>query len=232
MSLTLADETDYGNQLGAFRRFLVSHGKRLKDIALATRGEFLLEDLHGEAWLMAGEIRRLRGVQIDFLDPAFQDLLLAYLYKHCVDFRERKLRRALRLDKPRGEADGDDLPAWIESLQASELSDPVRELIEHEAAQAARPVPPWHYCEAAAYVHLRGRYGGSMQRLADFLRISPSWCYRRYDRAMYRSRCLSLDIGAAGRDPDFALKGWRHFKLCRAPDQLSLNFGAKDLCSS
>jgi hypothetical protein len=174
MSLPLAGESSYGDQLTAFRRFLVSHGQKLKGIALATRGEFQLEDLHGEAWLMAGEVQRLRGAQVDFLDPAFQNLLLAYLYKHCVDFRERKLRRALRLDKPRGEADGDDLPAWIESLQASELSDPVLELIEHEAAQAARPVPPWHYCEAAAYVHLLGRYDGSMQRLADFLRISPS----------------------------------------------------------
>ncbi len=124
MSLPLAGESSYGNQLAAFRRFLVSHGQKLKGIALATRGEFQLEDLHGEAWLMAGEIRRLRGVRIDFLDPAFQNLLLTYLYKHCVDFRERKLRRALRLDKPRWEADGDDLPAWIESLQASELSDP------------------------------------------------------------------------------------------------------------
>lgn len=231
MSPTIADESDYGNQLVAFRQFLASHGKKLKSIADATRGEFQLEDLHGEAWLMAGEIRRLRGVRIDFLDPGFQNLLLAYLYKHCVDFRERKLRRALRLDKPRGGADGDDLPAWIESLQASEFSDPVLELIEQEAAQVARPVPPWHYCEAAAYVHLRSRYNGSMQRLADFLRISSSWCYRRYDRAIYRSRCLSLELGAAGREPDSALKRWRHFKLRRIPDQLSLNFGAKDLCS-
>ncbi len=80
-------------------------------------------------------------------------------------------------------------------------------------------------------MHLLGRYDGSMQRLADFLRISPSWCYRRYDRAMHRGRCLSLDIGAAGRGPVSALKRWRHFKLRRAPDQLSLNFGAKDLCT-
>ena len=59
MSLTPVDESGYGNQLTAFRRFLLSHGKKLRDIALATRGEFQLEDLHGEAWLMAGEIRRL-----------------------------------------------------------------------------------------------------------------------------------------------------------------------------
>ncbi len=142
-----------------------------------------------------------------------------------------RIRGALRLDKPRGGADGDDLPALIESLRASEFSDPVLELIEQEAAQVARPMPPWHYCEAAAYVHLRSRYNGSMQRLADFLRISPSWCYRRYDRAMYRSRCLSLELGAAGREPDSALKRWRHFKLCRIPDRLPLNFGAKDLYS-
>src|SRR6185312_9865187 len=120
----LKDESDCESQLVAFRQFLVSHGKKLKHIARATRGEFQLEDLHGEAWLMAGEIRRLRGVRIDFLDPVFQNLLLAYLYKHCVDFRERKLRSALRLDRPRRETGGDDLPAWIESLQASELSDP------------------------------------------------------------------------------------------------------------
>lgn len=78
---------------------------------------------------------------------------------------------------------------------------------------------------------MRSHYEGSMQRLADFLHISPSWYYRRYNRAMYRSRCLSLDIGAAGREPDSALKQWRHFKLRRAPDQLSLNFGGNDLCS-
>lgn len=232
MSHTPADESDYEDQLEAFHQFLVTHEKKLKGIARATRGELQLEDLHSEAWLMAGEMRRLRGVRIDFLDPGFQDLLLRYLYKHCVDFRERKLRRALRLDKPRTQADGDDLPAWIESLQAPELSDPLLELIEQETAQTARPVPPWHHCEAAAYAHLRNRYDDNMQRLADFLRISLSWCYRRHDRAMHRSRCLSLDIGAAGREPDSALKRWRHFKLRRVPDQLPLNFGAKDLCSS
>lgn len=61
-----------------FRQFLASHEKKLKSIASATHGEFQLEDLHGEAWLMAGEIRRLRGVRINFLDPGFQNLLLAY----------------------------------------------------------------------------------------------------------------------------------------------------------
>ncbi len=156
MSLLPADESGYGHQLADFRRLLVSH------------------DLHGEAWLIAGEIQRRRGVRVDFLDPAFQSLL----------------------------------PAWIESLQASELCDPVLELIEPEAVHAARLTPSWHYCEAAAYVHLRGRCHGSMQRLADFLRISPSWCYRRHDRAMHRSRCLSLDIGAAGREPGSSLKRW------------------------
>lgn len=172
MCLATADESDDAAQPMAFRRFLASHRKRFESIARATRGEFQLEDLYGEAWLMAGEIRRLRGVQINFLDPAFQDLLLAYLYKYCVEFREQKLRHALRLDKSRGEVDGDDLPALIESIPASELSDPVLELIEHETEQAARSALPWHYCEAAAYVHLQGRCDRNMQRLADFLRIS------------------------------------------------------------
>lgn len=211
----------------AFGHFLLAQRKALRRIAGHTRKEHELADVENEAWLMAQQIHKNKGITIDFLDPVDQKLLIAHVYQHLVRYTETQVRHAVRLDHWSG-ADGDDSPhPLMNKLVSGEGFDPLAQLLrKEEAAQPADDINP-RASQAGAYVHLLRHFDNRMDDVASHLLISLSWCYRRCARARsFAERQQQLPTPAAPRNDAFFPETWRRFRQLRSPVQLPLNFSA------
>lgn len=197
----------------AFGFFASAHAADFRRIAGASRGEFSPEDVQQEAWMLALEIGQRRGRRLDLEDGDDADLLVRYLYNHCVKYAERVVRHAVRLDHAaRGDADRDD--HWLnDRLMADDGAHPLS-LIESAEDASPEPFGPDPYqSPAAGWVRLMQRFG-RMSDVAAFLMISASWCYTCCREAAREARTQwPLPHGLAVGDDDSALRPWRTFKL-------------------
>jgi hypothetical protein len=82
----------------AFEQFVIHKKKDLLRIARHTQGEYQYSDVMAEAWLLAYELQYKKFIARDFLNPAYQKLLLSHLYQHLVRYTELQVRHAIRLD--------------------------------------------------------------------------------------------------------------------------------------
>lgn len=169
---------------------------------------------------MAITMQQESGREIDFSDPLCIDKLLAYLYQHLVRYTETQVRHAIRLDYWNG-GDGDEQShPLLNKLSGAETDDPAVALdVDNKASGIVNP----HHSRAAAYVRLLELLGNDTARLADYLMISLSWCYRCCKRAretVTRQQQLPQTL-----EDDFMPRRWRRFKLSTAAPhaQMSLN---------
>lgn len=156
----------------AFLAFAQLKRAKLRSIAFRTCGEHTLEDVMGEAWLIADRIGRKRGFDVDFGNAHDQEIVLAWLFNELVRFADKQTRYAVRLDK---DWDQEDAGAAVEALSrfliAPEAFDPA---VAHELAQEQEgrmAVIKHSYSQAAAYLILLERFTWDMDDLADHLKV-------------------------------------------------------------
>jgi len=215
-----------GEDFEAFQRFVKAKRSRFKAIAWKTSNEHAPEDIENLAWIKAFEVAEKLGMSIDFDDPFFQDRVVAFLYSDLVDFSEKTVRKAVKLDQ---QIDGEDIavddqPA-MRKLAASDFCDPLQHLI---AAEEVREEPPEHEpyeSRAGAYLHLLRRFDNRMREVAQHLLISRSYCYFRYNEALAMVQ-QQLPLPGAGLATDSAKnpKSWRAFRQVRRWAQMELDF--------
>lgn len=208
----------------AFECFVTQRKKDLRRIARHTRGEHQLPDVINEAWVVAFDLAARRGTAIEFLSPAYQELLLSHLYQHLVRYTEQNVRRAVRLDHaPAGGDSEDSSHPLMHTLVSDGGRDPLAELIERETESRGDNEPDVHHSLASAYVCLLRHFDHRMRAVADHLLISVSHAYRR---------CAQARLWAVYQNPvpmptmeaRFLPGPWRPFQLRRAPIQLAFEF--------
>lgn len=209
----------------SFGRFLKQCAAALKRISRHSRGEFALDDVHSEAWVM-WRTMGANGRSLDLAVPQDQETLIARLYQQLVRYTELNVRNAVRLDHSPGDAD--EPHPLAHRLSAGEQHDPLVALLEAEQALGRNLAEPTAgESLAGAYLHLLRRFDNRMAEVAAHLLISVSYCYRRCAHA----RCLAafqqpLPPGALdARSASASVIGpWRRFRMMRVPVQLCFDF--------
>jgi hypothetical protein len=207
----------------AFQQFTIRRKKDLQRISRATRREYQFDDVVNEAWIMACDLQPSDGGPLDLSNADCQHLLLSHLYQHLVRYTEQKVRHAVRLDHaPKGsEHEGEAHPlAYL--LVSNDGRDVLGELVEQETDAALESSLVEHGSLAVAYVYLLRRFGNNMSAVADYLRISRSYAYRRCAKA----RWLAIQMRHIPTPPleNFMPGPWRSFRLRRPQVQLAFNF--------
>ncbi len=199
----------------ALNAFLSTKASALRRIASKTRGDLAFEDVKQEAWLVASDIGKRRGYDIDFADPQDAELVLAWLYKRHVQFAEKQSRNAVRIDKDwdDGESAGS---ALARLLTAPGHTDPVVQMVQLEEAEAYAVIARHSFSQAAAYVVLLTRFDWDAQALADDLLIAlPSLRLRMRLAGIKVKFQPSFFDGISQVDPSFAPTPARRYASMR-----------------
>ncbi|MDB5911199.1 MAG: hypothetical protein JWP34_5316 [Massilia sp.] len=164
-----------------FESFIAKMASGFRRMAYATKQEVTVQDLHSEAWIVASEISEKRGKEIDFSDPADQNLIMGYVYTKKVTRRDRYLSSAVRIDQ---EVEGEDgAPKLVAQLKAHSSSDPLKQLVRRENAMEAEAKLRASYSQAAAYFHTFTRFKHDRERVRLHLLISSLVLTRRMNVA-------------------------------------------------
>jgi hypothetical protein len=210
--------------LAAFQRFAHKNRSKFKQISSASGREHSVGDVENDSFVIAFEVAARDGREIDFDDPDFQERVITFLYQRLVKYTDKKVRKAVRLDKPIDGEDisADDHPALREWVITSGSTDPLQELIllEESASTARQPNP--HASRASAYVHLLQQFNNSMREVAQHLLISLSYCYLRVNEAK-RLVELQAELPQTVEDASFKARTWRPFQLKMPRVQLELD---------
>jgi len=170
---------------------------------------------------MASNLQAADGGPLDLLDTDCQRRLLGHLYQHLVRYTEQNVRRAVRLDHaPKGSDQDSDAHPLAYLLVSNDGRDPLGELLERETDSALESSLDAHGSLAVAYVYLLRRFGNNMSAVADHLRISRSYAYRRCANA----RWLANHVTHIPIVEHFMLGPWRSFQLRRPHVQLAFDF--------
>lgn len=199
----------------AFEQFVRMQRKKLQFIAWKTCSEYQFADVVNEAYVMADYISKRKGIAIDFLSESFQGVLLAYLYRHLVDFQEKKIRHSVRLEHaPPG---SDDARPLLDRFAVHEEHEPMSLLQRAEAESRTNERLAIDPSLAAAYVRLLRHFDHRMQAVADHLLISVSYAYR----CCAKARLLAGTQQHLGWPPAEELplpRPWRRFKITRSAE--------------
>lgn len=207
----------------AFRQFSIQRKKDLQRIARATRGECQFDDVVNEAWIMACGLQANDGSPLDLLDANSQHQLIRYLYQHLVRYTEKQVRYAVRLDHaPKGGEHAGDAHPLAYLLAGNDGNDALDELVGREDGEALESSLVEHSSLAVAYVYLLRRFGNNMSAVADHLRISRSYAYRRCANAHW----LAVHVTHIPMPTieNFMPGPWRSFRLRRPQVQLAFDF--------
>lgn len=206
-----------------FIEFLDTHRHDLARISRATRGEASPEDVQAEAWLLIADLIG-KGHRIDLWDAQHRQLILARLYQSLVRYTELNVRYAVRLDH--GSEEGEAHPL-SHVLAANEMYDPEKALLhfqEQARLNEQTNLNP-QLSLASAYLYLLDHLDNRMSAMAEHLRISLSYCYRRCAHARtWAAHQQGLPAAAMGSDPTFIPGAWRRFRLQLPHIQLSFDF--------
>lgn len=164
----------------AFQAFLNSCRADLRRIAGCSRGEYSVDDLSGEAWLISEEIGRKRGFAVDLSNCDDQQFVLARLYNKLIRFTEKNLRFAVRLDR---DWDSDDSEYAVNRLarllSAPEEFDPLVRMQTEEDQSGSLKLVEHSYSQASAYVILLDRFDWELEVLARSLNLVTAVLRRR-----------------------------------------------------
>lgn len=204
-----------------FQKFVKQRKSDLERIARRTSGEHEFQDVEGEAFVMAADIGRRRGYDIDWSSEPDQKLVLAYVFQKLVHYEERNVRFAVRLDKSVEDEDGEFVHPLVRRLASDGGRDPLARLIEREDNEAWRARK--RYCLATAWIRMLEHFDGRMLSVADHLLVSLSHAYRCHRKAV---RLTSTQSPMPGKTmPASLMPGpWRTFRILRTPEQLTFDF--------
>lgn len=164
----------------AFQEFLNSCRGDLRRIAWSSRGEYSVDDLCSEAWLISDEIGRKRGFAVDLSNGDDRRSILARLYNKLIRFAEKNVRFAVRLDKDWGSEDSDSaVNRLARLLTAPEDFDPLIRMQADEDQPSALQLIKYSYSQASAYVILLDRFDWEQEMLAGYLNLAVSSLRRR-----------------------------------------------------
>lgn len=171
---------------------------------------------------MARTLPAADGSVLDLRDETHQQRLLAHLYQHLVRYTDLTVRHAVRLDHaPPGLDDGEAVHPLARTLASNAGQDVLGELLEREADRCQEAALQAHGSLAGAYVQLLRSFDHRMKAVADHLRISVSYAYRRCAQA----RCLAVHLRHIAIPDKGMLPGpWRRYRLVRQPVQLAFDF--------
>ncbi len=156
----------------SIKLFLDSRRQDLRRIAARTCGEYTIEDVCSEAWLIAEEISQKRGFAIDYLNWDDQEKLLSWLYARLVRYADKSVRFAVKLDRDWDAEDADSaMGALVRLLTAPDQFDPLVRLLDDEDRFDPMALIQYSYSQASAYVILLHRFDWDLADLADHLRI-------------------------------------------------------------
>ena len=162
--------------------FLEDRSADLKRIARSTKGDASFEELGSEAWLIALKIGERRGFATDFADLDDQEQVLAWLYKRFVDYADKRMHYAARLDDDSEDEEGSSVGSVLARLLAApEASDPLILLQTTEEQKDYLAMVRSRYSQATAYVLLLLRLG--RDELAAYLLIGRATLANRIRRA-------------------------------------------------
>jgi hypothetical protein len=212
-------------RLAAFNLFRQARRTELQQIANSTSGEQELDDVVGQAWIIADDMITA-GVMADMGDTQFQDRLILKLRRYFQDSSSYiRRRRTTRLDV--NEYDADSLqPHPLMRVLVSDSPDPLMYILDKE--EVKDEVKPSEieiegvYSLAGAYGKLLDFFDRNIRKLAEHLRISI---------ARTRRRCEYVTLLAFHQRPlpyplpgDFVPAPWYSRTLQRRPRQLMLEF--------
>jgi hypothetical protein len=156
--------------LKLFQAFLQKVQAGLRSLSKSTREEVTVEELESDAWIVAHDIGAKRGREIDFTDPADQNLILRALNVRNVKRPERHMLYADRIDQEPEDLEGEG--TWASRLQASESSDPLVALLDRESEIDPDEMLAASYSQAAAYVIALARFGNKRDAMCAYLVIA------------------------------------------------------------
>lgn len=215
-------------QYEAFEFFLKQCKPALRRVAAHTKGEQTFEDIHGEAWILAEDLKITKGIEIAFEDPSYQQLLISHLYNKLVRYTSQHMRYAIRLDHYRYEdgSTADEHPL-LRHLASDTNNDPLSLLIEREdETQTRKTEPRPHESRAAAYLYLLQQFDFDMKAVAQHLLISLSYCYYRYNEALLMAQSQNtLATDAMHSLETFMPRSWRNFQIKRPREKMELDSG-------
>lgn len=211
----------------AFERFTLERKADLQRIARHTRGDSTYGDVVNEAWLMGRTLSDRHRIPVDFLDPAFQAMLLGHLYQHLVRYTELTVRHAVRLDHAPGGNAGQEAPhPLLNRLAGDDGENPLCQLVAMEDAPAPPSSANTYHSLASAYLLLLRHYDNRMRGVANHLLISTSHAYRCCAMARWRTtfqHALELAPPASMA----MMKPLRRQRAWRTPRQLAFDFDEK-----
>lgn len=173
---------------------------------------------------MAQTLSARHHIPIDFLDPAFQKLLISHLYQRLVQYTDRKVRHAVRLDHaPSHDAETGAPHPIQKTLTSDDDSDPLSLLIAAEDESDTQLCVNELHSLAGAYLKLLWNFDNRMSRLANHLLISTSHAYRCCRKAR-RLATSQYGLSLTGPAATSMLKPWRRYRMFRIPRQMEFDF--------
>jgi len=211
-------------------RFWAAMQEEFAKVARYTRGDYKLESVQAEAWLIIADLRE-QGVELDLSCPEHQQMVWHLVRKKVNEYlvSGRILRYAARLDHALGD-DPDSSGTLADTVASADSWEPLPELLRAE--EPVKPEIQYSVSSslAAAYVHLLRRLDNDMGRLAAYLLISLSHCYRCCKRARDLAEFQNVLPDPVSVDGVESLpRPWRAFRVERVPVQLSLDLGEEPL---
>ena len=197
-----------------FSVFLKDAASRFKRIARSVRGHIKPDELHTDAWIVAAEIAEKRGREIDFSDPADQELVLNRVYWNVKDQRDWRLEAAYSIHEDR-----EGTTPWADRLTAPISASPLEILLSREAAATDGAALAASYTQAAAYDVVLTNFNSNRPKLCAHLLITDRTLEDRMSRALeVVRRQESLFNGHQTIDRDFVPPaGRRLLTVCVFP---------------
>jgi hypothetical protein len=185
--------------LKIFSAFLKDAATRFNRIARSLRGQIKPGDLHADAWMVAAEIAEKRGKEIDFSDPADQNLVLNRIYWNVKGQRDWRLGSAYSIDDaPEGRT------PWADRLAAPMSTSPLEILVNREISAMIDAALEASYSQAKAYIVALANFKDDRQRFCAHLRIAhPALMKREHNARQIVKRQPSLFDGLETIDPAF-----------------------------
>ncbi len=177
---------------------------QLRRISRQTKGEYSVEELKNEMWLLISELLT-KGTYDAILSPAFQKQILACLHNRVCRYTSKTLRYAAHFDDVYDDADDGSRPSLrLENLMASSETNPLEKLKQVEVEQEQKKRLQSSYSEATAYFQILNNFNGNQQAIAEYFTLSWGRIWDKIKRAMcWVERQLSLFDGIEMIDEHF-----------------------------
>ena len=157
----------------AFPLFITTRRGDISRIASRTGGEYTVDDLISESWLLATEIGRKRGWSLDLSSLEDQETVLAWLYARFVKYADKVVRSGIKLDRDWDNEDSERTGATLAALLVAPVeSDPQAQHQRQDEKGELLSLVRQSYSQASAYALLLVKVDWHVEDLAKKLMLS------------------------------------------------------------